>query len=275
MSQPIPFVNFGGSGEVIHLAHANGFPPKAYQKLVDELTPNYHVIAMDMRPIWPNSDYNKFTSWYQAADDLVRFLDERQLKNVIGLGHSFGAFCTILAANKRPDLFSKLVLIEPVILPTWVYVIGWTFPLWLSKKFNPVAKKALERTDTWKSREEAFAQFRTKNVFSKMSDGALWDYVNSVTTINEKGQTKLSYPKEWEAQIFVTVPYPWKELKRLNQPFIAFRGETSDTIQPTVWKKWKSINRSGRLMEVPECGHLIPFEKPKALAVLILGFLRE
>lgn len=272
MESEIPFVDLGGDGPIIHLAHANGFPAQTYGVLVKELTADFHLIGMQARPLWPNSDYSKFKTWYEAADDLIRFLDRKGLKNIIGMGHSFGAVCTIIAANKRPDLFSKLILIEPVILPSWVYLAAGFATLNMMKHLSPVAKKALQRKERWESREAAFAQFREKKVFGLMNDEALRDYVNAVM-VDEDSGIKLKYTKEWEAQIFITVPNPWKELKNLKHPFIAFRGETSDTIQPQVWEKWKRINRTGKLIEIPNSGHLVPLERPKVVAEDIRKFL--
>lgn len=272
MESEIPFVDLGGDGPIIHLAHANGFPAQTYGVLVKELTADFHLIGMQARPLWSNSNYSKFRTWHEAADDLIRFLDEKGLKDIIGMGHSFGAVCTIIAANKRPDLFSKLVLIEPVILPSWVYLMTRLAPQNIMKRISPVAKKALQRKEHWESREAAFTQFREKNVFAQMSDEALWDYVNAVM-VNEGSGIKLRYTKEWEAQIFITVSNPWKELQALKHPFIAFRGETSDTIQPQVWEKWKRINRTGKLIEIPNSGHLVPLERPKVVAEEIRAFI--
>lgn len=273
MENDIPFIDLGGNGPVIHLAHANGFPAGSYRALAEELRSDFHVIGMQARPLWPNSRHQEFHTWYQAADDLIQFLDAQGLKNIIGMGHSFGAICTVIAANKRPDLFSKLVLIEPVVLPDFVYHLTRFSTKGMLKRINPVAKKALKRKDRWKSHQEVFDQFRSKKVFSKMSDEILWDYVNSVVEIDGQG-VKLKYDKRWEAQIFITVPNPWNELTHLKHPFITFRGETSDTIRPKVWTKWKHLNRTGTLIEIPQSGHLVPMERPRYLAEQIFGFLK-
>lgn len=272
MSFTIPFEDFGGKGEVIHFAHANGFPPATYGQLMNELTPHYHVIAMKARPLWPHSDHTQFRTWRQGADDLIAFLDQQNLKNIIGIGHSFGAVCSVMAANKRPDLFRKLILIEPVVLPKWYYVLS-LLPQFVVKKYHPLVRKTLERTDKWNDRQLVFENLRSKNVFSEIGDEALWDYVNAATSEAENGRVFLNYSKEWEAQIFLSVVDPWKELKQLKVPFLAVRGQSSDTIFPSVWKKWKSINQTGKMIEMADSGHLVPLEKPAELASEILAYL--
>ena len=113
----IPFHNFGGTGSIIHFAHANAYPPGCYKQLFQPFTPTYKVIGMHQRPLWENSNPKNFKSWHQLADDLILFFEQQQLKQVIGVGHSMGGVVSIIAAIKRPELFSKLVLIDPVIFP--------------------------------------------------------------------------------------------------------------------------------------------------------------
>lgn len=269
----IPFVDFGGSGDIIHFAHANGFPTTAYRLLGEELAASYKVFGMEARPLWTNSDWRNFHSWETAANDLIQFLDERKLKRIIGAGHSFGAIATVIAANKRPDLFSKLVLVEPVILPKWIYLFSAVAPYWLQRKINPVAKKASKRTEIWESRDATFKQFREKKVFAKMSDEALRDYVNAGTEITADGQAKLRYSKEWETRVYLTVKNPWNELPKLDIPFIIYRGETSDTITKEVWRSVQQLETLGTFVEMKDCGHLIPSEKPQELAKNISRFL--
>jgi pimeloyl-ACP methyl ester carboxylesterase len=124
-----PWVEFGGTGSgTIHLAHANGFPTASYRQLAAHLSPDFKVIGMNARPMWPGSHPSDLKSWQLAAVDIIRFLEWRGTGPVIGMGHSFGGICTLLAANMRPDLFTAVVLIEPVVLPRWVYLMGDVFP---------------------------------------------------------------------------------------------------------------------------------------------------
>ena len=274
-SNRIPFEDFGGEGEIIHFAHANGFPPKTYNGIIQNLTPNYKVIGMELRPLWPNSNHRSFKNWETAADDLIRFLDQQRLSGVIGIGHSFGGIITAIAAIKRPELFRKLVLIEPVVLPNWVYGMTAVFPKSILKRANPVAKQTLARTNNWENRKAVFKQFRSKRVFSKIADKELWDYVNAGTTINDDGTVSLRFPREWEAQIYMTFSLPWKYIKALSVPFLVIRGETSDTIRDSVWSKWNRTNKNGTLLEMKNVGHLLPLEAPHGTASHILNFLKN
>jgi pimeloyl-ACP methyl ester carboxylesterase len=273
MRGDIPFVDFGGNGETIHFAHANGFPPETYRSLIDNLKPKYHIVSMNLRPLWPESDYREFKNWETIANDLIQFLDQQGLKNIIGMGHSFGGIATMIAAQKRPDLFSKIVLIEPVVLPDWVYFMTKFFPKAVLKKINPIVKSTITRTDKWENRETAFEQFRTKKVFADIADKELWDYINSGTSETKNGNIELTYSKEWEAQVYMTFSNPWGYFRKLQTPYLALRGETSTTIRDETWAKWQKLKGADTLVQFDNCGHLLPLEKPKKLAQTILTYL--
>lgn len=82
-----------------HFYGGNGFPVGCYLPLIEQLQSNFDLTSLALRGYW---------------------LD----KPVIGIGHSQGATATAIAAAKRPELFSKLYLIEPVTFTkaqTWAY----------------------------------------------------------------------------------------------------------------------------------------------------------
>src|SRR5260221_7697252 len=103
---------------LVNLAYANGFPPQIYQAALEPLLNDYHVISLHARPLWGDSAPapESLTSWEQLGDDLLAALEEFTDQPVIGIGHSVGGVATMIAAVKRPDRFSRLVLIEPTLL---------------------------------------------------------------------------------------------------------------------------------------------------------------
>jgi len=45
------WLDWGGEGPGLHLAHVNGFPPATYRRLAGVLTSRYHVLAMEARAL--------------------------------------------------------------------------------------------------------------------------------------------------------------------------------------------------------------------------------
>ncbi len=61
---------FGGDGPVLHIAHANGFPPGTYRPLAATLTDRYRVIGLPARPLWPGSRPEEINGWGPLAHEL-------------------------------------------------------------------------------------------------------------------------------------------------------------------------------------------------------------
>jgi len=228
---------------------------------------------MHQRPLWENSNPSSLKSWYQLADDLILFFEQQQFKQVIGVGHSLGGVVSIIAAIKRPDLFSKLILIDPVIFPKHFTRFTNLLPTFIRKKIIPAAKLSAKRRDTWADQQTIYDSFRTKKVFRNFSDSALWDFVKAGTKPDGNGQVTLTYPKDWETQIYITAPSLLKELKKLNIPILAIKGQYSNVIMDDVWSEWKEAQPHNGFLEFPNSGHLVPMEYPGELAAWILGKL--
>ncbi|MBV7334936.1 alpha/beta hydrolase [Chloroflexi bacterium TSY] len=275
---------------LLHFAHANGYPPMCYRQLLEPLLDYYRVIAIEHRPLWSGAKQEDLKSWHTIADDLIAFLDLQGAKKIVGIGHSLGAIATLMAAVKRPTLFSHLVLIEPVLLPERMLFWLGLMPLWLRMRIIPMVPMALKRKDRWENKEAVFHSYRTKRVFARLSDEALWDFIDygirpvqngvrrrEATSGEEamQGEVELVYPKAWEAHIYATIPQIWQPVRKLTQPTLGIRGEESNTILPRSWQKWKQLQPRATFVQVQKTGHLVPLEEPTLLAETILEWLLD
>jgi len=270
----IPFHNFGGDGETIHFAHANGYPPESYRQLLSPLTNDYKVIGMLQRPLWDNSDYNEIKNWHQLADDMIQFLDEQSLKGIVGVGHSLGAIVSVLAASKRPDLFKKLILIEPVIFPKLMTAVNHFMPMSLRKKYVPVAKVALKRKDHWSTEQEIFDSYRKKKIFALLSDASIWDWIKAGIVPHKEGGVTLRFTKQWEAHIYATVTNVLDALDKLTVPFYIMRGAKTNVISDKMWTKLSRKYPTERLIEYKNATHLLPLELQERVANDILRIIK-
>jgi pimeloyl-ACP methyl ester carboxylesterase len=268
--------DLGGRGPVLHLAHANGFPPGAYRLLAEALAEAYHVVALPARPLWPGSPPPEGTSWRPLADDLVQALEALEWREIVGVGHSLGGVLTLWAAIRRRDLFRAIVLVEPVILPPhWLWLLRLVRLLGL-ERWQPLVQGTLQRRGVWPSRQACFDHFREKAPFARWSDTALWDYVNSGTILAADGAALLRYPRQWEAHIFATTPVGiWRDAQQLRTPVLFLRGEHSDIFRPEVQARLARLLPQAHAAIVPGAGHLLPMEKPAETAAAIKAFLTE
>jgi pimeloyl-ACP methyl ester carboxylesterase len=271
--------DLGGRGPLLHLAHANGFPPGSYRRLARALADDYHLVALPARPLWPGSQPAEAPTWRPMADDLVQGLEALGLSGIVGLGHSLGGVLTLWAALAsqagHPDLFRALVLIDPVILPAYMlWGLRLLRRLGLEDR-QPLAQGALHRRRAWPGRRACFDHYRRKALFAGWSDAALWDYVDSGTVVQPDGSVRLRYPPEWEAHIFASVPLDiWRDVSGLRVPVLFLRGETSDTFRPGVQDRLARLLPHAETATVAGAGHLLPMEKPDETAAAVRDFLR-
>ena len=270
----IPLTDFGGTGEQMHFAHANGYPPGTYLELIDLLKSDYSINAQHFRPLW-DDNHNQLKNWKMFSDDMITAFDQQGMKNVIGVGHSMGGITSVVSAVRRPDLFSKLILMDPVILPAAAYRMTDWLPVFLSKKFVPIAKISIKRRDRWESEEELFESFRKKKIFRSISDKGLRLFAKHATKPAPEGGIQLAYSKEWETQVYCTPIQPWKYLKQLNIPTLIIKAQYSNVITKGVWDDIQSTVKNGTFVEMQGTSHLVPMEAPDRLADLIKKWLKE
>lgn len=274
MDDGIPFDDFGGRGTVVHFAAANAYPPGAYHKLLMRLAGDYRVLAVHHRPLWAGSRPEELNDWGGIADDLIRFFDQQNLRDVVGVGHSLGAVATMMASLQRPELFCALVLIEPVFLPPHVLNLLVTGANLEEPYETPLVKIARNRRNGWTNRQDVFDHYRSKRVFGRLSDEALWDYVRYGTVKNESGGVRLFYSPEWEARIYTLPPTGvWDLIPEITHPTLAIRARETDTLMEGAWSLWQQLQPSARFKEFQDSGHLLPMERPDDVAAEISAFV--
>lgn len=257
---------------MILFLHANGYPPASYGRLLDLLRENVEVWALEMRPLDPAFPPGNFRSWGQLADEVIAEMETQGLGPYFGVGHSLGAVVLLLAAHRRPDLFRGLVLLDPVLLPLWVYAVGAVMSVNWLEGHAPLAVKALRRRDHWPDRASAWRQLRSRKVFRRILDPEFTAMLDGMMATDPKEGVRLRFPKAWEARVYATPTWPYTALWGLRTPLCMVRGERSDTIAGFTWWWLRILKPRAHQVDLPDAGHLLPFEKPVEVAAIIRSF---
>ncbi len=264
----------------MHFAHANGYPPAAYLPLIERLRARYHVVAMQMRPMWPASDPYAISDWRPLADDMAVFLNQHRLKRVIGVGHSLGATTTLRLAIREPERFQALILIEPVLFPPST-IFAWRLVsrLGLAYRLHPLVNSALRRRTCFENASEMFENYRKKAVFNRLSDASLQAYTDALACTDMQGNIRLCYPAEWEARIYATGIRAdlelWKGLANLVPPVLFLRGSESDTFLPRTTSRIRSRLKTALIKTIPDSTHLVALERPDQVYQETIQFLSK
>lgn len=269
MTFDIPLHHFGGKGPLIHFAHGNGYPPSAYRALCSHFTDRYEVIGAKMRPLWSSSnDPSVLDSWSLLAEDMAHFMRSKGMKKVIGLCHSLGGTISILAAYDNPDLFDRLILLDPVILSKESFLASESMTMSERIAHNPFARASSTRKDKWKNKSEVFEIWRGKKVFGRFNDQALWQLIEAAIMQNKHGAT-LAYSREWETQIYVTESYVLDKAIKLDIPITVIRAARRSVIMDKVWEMWKGKSPQTSFLDFHDGSHLFPMEAPDEVAAIL------
>jgi pimeloyl-ACP methyl ester carboxylesterase len=275
MSDPLHLDDWGGTGPVLHLAHANGFPPGTYRKLIERLKTRHHVFTLRSRGLVPGTDPRSLRDWEDMADDLARALRARGLEGVVGVGHSMGGVATLLASVKNPGLFRAVVALDPVLFTGTRQLAIQALTLLGMRSRVPPASLARRRRETWGSREEAATSYRKKPLFRRFDPECFQDYITQGLTEVPGGGFRLTIPTAWEARIFETSPRGvWRKLRSVKVPTLVLRGSDSDTLLPEALARAGRTIPGARAEELPGT-HLFPLEHPEECGQRLLTFLEE
>lgn len=272
-----PIYDFGGSGQIINLLPANGFPPETYIPLLRPLTDRYHVICMLPRALWPDEQPPKeLRQWDMLADDLIAGLTYHQMDNVIAIGHSFGGIASMIAAVRQPECFHALCLLDPTLFrPEWLEGLEKMQQDGTITEFSLV-QGAMRRRRTFGSVEEAFTYFRGKRLFTDWPDDSLRLYAEYGTQPTATGARELRWSPEWEAYYFSTgFTRSWDVAPKVRGllPILAIGGGTTDTYVPEIAAMLRDVLPEANFADVAGHGHLFPQSAPEATTAIISAWL--
>ncbi|NIQ39240.1 MAG: alpha/beta fold hydrolase [Proteobacteria bacterium] len=272
------YIDWGGSGPLVHMAHATGFCAGVYTPFVERLLPNLRVLGMDDRghgKTEVQADPRELKSWDIFVKDLEGFFDHLK-EPMVAMGHSRGGVASLLLAIRRPDLVRTLILLDPTILP---FSRMWFW--FLAKKTGlarrvPIVAQAARRRNVWASRDAILAAYREKNPFRPWKDGFLEGYIADGTEETEDGRIKLRCEPAWESRCFAVCPHDiWRHIPCLQQPTLVIYGAKSDTFLASAAKRFKAKVPGATFLCLEGTSHFVPMERPDESADAIVTFLRD
>lgn len=255
----------------ILLVHATGFHARCWDRVIERLG-DRHVLAVDMRGHGRSSDDGPIT-WDQCGADLTAFVRERGLVGAVGVGHSMGGHCMVQTASALPDAFSRLLLIDPVIMPPESYAQRLA---WDDGSEHPTAK----RRDHWADWESMRDRFADRMPFAAWDPAVLEDYCRFGVLPRDDGDGfRLACPPKVEAAIYMGSASRdiHAQARRVEVPVTVLRAKarsadrdvmdfSSSPTDPALAECFPA----GRDVHLPESSHFIPMEDPALTAEFIL-----
>ncbi|MEO8600990.1 MAG: alpha/beta hydrolase [bacterium] len=265
-------LDWGGRGPLALLHHANGFCKGLWAEVADALRHDWHVVAMDARGHGDSSHPESAVAyaWDQFAEDLVA-VGEALVREQggapigLGIGHSFGGTSMVGGAARRPALFERLLLVDPVVPPP----LAADVDIMQVPYLRNLVDGARKRRAHWPSRAAARAWCGERRFFDAWRAEAIELYLLDGMHERADGSLELKCPGAVEATIF-------GGSHAVDLLALAARVPTSTRIlwaaggyfPRAIHESLAAAMHDAQLEDV-DCGHLVPMERPDLVVAAV------
>ncbi|WP_020408122.1 alpha/beta fold hydrolase [Hahella ganghwensis] len=234
---------------VIHFMHGNGYSGLTYWPLLSRLATHFDLFLHDVLGHGDSDPGSMNWGWNKNADLAHQvwnqFLPEYRAlgqEKLIGAGHSMGGVNTILWAGRHPEVFSRLILLDPIIFTSKILLSVRLSEVLRIRRSNPLAEKTFRRRNEWADEQEAIAYFTGRGMFKGWQPEAIQAYVQYALAEDQLGSLRLKCPPQREAENFNLLPKKiWAAIRRILVPTRILYGKNT---YPFVVD---SLNKAARL----------------------------
>lgn len=260
---------------VIVFSHANGFPAGTYRLIFEAWrAAGYAVHAIEKYGHDPR--FPVTSNWPHLRAQLIEFIEQEVGGPAFLVGHSLGGYLSLMAASRRPDLASGLVMLDSPVLSGWkARAVQLAKAAGIGERISP-GQVSKRRRQLWDSADAAFEHFATKPAFARWAPGMLRDYIASGTE-SHGGQRRLSFERDVETAIYNALPHHLARVLRahpLHCDLGFVRGTESQEVKQVGMRATERLAASGRGRIVALKGsHLFPLERPTETAATVLELI--
>jgi pimeloyl-ACP methyl ester carboxylesterase len=256
-----------GTGAPVIFVHGSLADYRTWLPQIEQFSEKYRAIAYSRRYHYPNrggGDGRDYTAGLHA-DDLIGFLQAVSPGPAIIVGTSFGAYTTLVAAIRRPDLMRKLVICEPPILP-WLREITDGQAYWdgfMRRTWIP-AREAFQKEDL-----EGGVRLFVEGISGKGTYEQLPDPVR---------QRMLDNARELMSETLSPgyfTPLSAEQVNGILLPMLLVRGEKSEKMFHVVMDRLEKITRDARQVCVLNANHSIAASNPVGFYQVVAEFLEN
>ena len=266
-------ISFRGTRPTLLFVHATGFHARVWDKIIDALG-DYHSISVDQRG-HGRSEKRKITHWDEVIKDVGELIQQLDLHNIVGIGHSMGGHALIGAAADYEDRFREIIAIDPVI-PAEEHYHTEASMLFSGAEDHPTAK----RRNEFDSPEEMAERLRNKGSYGVFDPDMLMDYCKWGLLPNDKGKGYiLACPPEVEASVYMSSRsnhHIYHAVRSLEIPVLIIRAQEPkpdrDVMDFSVSPTYPGLVnefKNAREIHFADHTHFLPMEIPGEITRII------
>jgi pimeloyl-ACP methyl ester carboxylesterase len=247
-----------GSGRALVLLHAFPLSSAMWLEQRNDLSSTARVITPDQRGFGGSPLGDDPPSLDAAADDVAELLDRLDLEQVVLGGLSMGGYVAMAFLRRHADRVSALILADT---------------------------KASADADAGRANRERIATAVESDESSTvLVDEVLPTLLGSTTVASRplvsgrvRGlvQAAPAAAVAWAQRAMAARPDSFEALRAFDRPALVVVGSEDLLAPPSDAQAMTEALARGRLVVVPEAGHLTAVETPEAFNAEVAGFLAE
>ena len=248
-----------GDGPTLVLLHGFPLDQSVWTQQRAELSPKFRVLTPDLRGHGNSPGFQESTSIDAMADDVISFLDERQIQGPVALGGlSMGGYIAISLAVRYPHRLSALLLIDT-----------------RAAADSPEAARnrlaLAERTEAENS-SEAVAQAFLPRLFAP---GTYADQPGIVKATRKVMAATAPATLCACLQAMAVRPDRTGNLPEIEMPTLVIAGAEDPISTPQEAQEIAALLPRSEVAIIPRAGHLACLENPIAVNAAISQFLNH
>lgn len=258
-----------GKGTPVVFVHGTIGDYRSWSAQIDTFAKTHRVISYSRRFAYPNKQAINDTADYTViphTKDLAAFIKALKLEPVHLVGHSYGAFISLVTAINHPELVRSLTLGEPP-------VMSLLQPLPAGDTImNDFIKRAMVPT------EEAFKENNNKKAVTVFVGGVMGDSL-FFSKIPQPGQDLiLNNTLELRGIVLTkdfSPPITCDDLKKIKIPVLLLEGDRSPLLFTSIISELDRCLERRERVAVPNSSHGLQLENPVEFNKIVLAFINK
>lgn len=262
------YLDWGGNGPPLVVLHGEGHLAALWSPIASALARRFRLVAVDQRGHGASDKPGEYGR--QAfVDDLTALLQGLAIERPVVVGHSMGGAVALLAEAQRPGTASRLVLVEPAVVPPGSRTAGRKE---IDEEWAPQMRS---RRAVWGNEYEMFTSLRGRPPFERWRPDLLWSYAEEGTEPLPDGRLRLRCPGEVKAQLYKDAlsSDAFARLAEIRCPTLVLRSDAGFFADAAA--EIAAALPDARLVTIADSDHYLPFERPEAVAAEVEAFATE
>ena len=258
-----------GDGEAVVFVHGGLGDYRTWKAQMDAFSRDYRVIAISRRYAYPNKQEDNDSNDYSVtphAEDLAQLLKTLNLGPVHLVGHSYGAFTSLLTALEHPELIRSLTLGEPPVMSLLAHtpdggVAGSEF-----------AQNVLAPT------AQAFLIGNDEKAVKLFIGGVLGDSEYFSDASQEQKELMMTNAFGLRGVILTENPFPMlncESVSYLQTPTLLINGDGSPRIFGEIANVLAQCIEDSEIAILSDASHGLEYENPVDFNRIVLDFIGE